>query len=83
MGNKWSAYRILVRKPEGKRSLKNLDVDGRVILKWSLEKYYVVVDWIDLAQERGQWWALMKTVMNLRAPHNAENFLSGRATVSI
>jgi hypothetical protein len=25
-------------------------------------------DWIDLAQDRDQWGALVKTVMNLRVP---------------
>jgi hypothetical protein len=24
------------------------------------------MDWIDLAQDRDQWWALMSTVMNLQ-----------------
>jgi hypothetical protein len=35
------------------------------------------VDWIDLAQDRDQWRTLVSTVMNLRVPQNAENFLSG------
>jgi hypothetical protein len=26
------------------------------------------MDWIDLAQDRGQWMALVNTVMNLRVP---------------
>jgi hypothetical protein len=26
------------------------------------------MDSIDLAQDRGQWWVLVNTVMNLRAP---------------
>jgi hypothetical protein len=34
------------------------------------------VDWIDLAQGREQWKALMKTVMNLQVPYNAGKFLS-------
>jgi len=31
------------------------------------------VDWMYLAQDRGQWVALVNTVMNIRAPNNAEN----------
>jgi hypothetical protein len=26
------------------------------------------VDWIHLAQDRGPWWYLVKTVLNLRVP---------------
>jgi hypothetical protein len=38
------------------------------------------MDWIDLAQKKDQWRALANTLMNLRVPYNAENFLSGCIT---
>jgi hypothetical protein len=52
---------ILVGKPKGKRPL------GRprrrlVYIKIDLRE----MEWIDLAQDREQWRALAKTVMNLR-----------------
>jgi hypothetical protein len=27
-----------------------------------------VVEWIDLAQDREEWWAVVNTVMNIRVP---------------
>jgi hypothetical protein len=33
------------------------------------------VDWIDLAQDRDQWRALVNTVMNLLLPYNVGKFL--------
>jgi hypothetical protein len=64
-----NAYRIMVGKPEGKRPLRrprrrwvdNIKMDLRGI-GWG------GVDWIDLAQDRDQWRALVNTVMNLRVP---------------
>jgi hypothetical protein len=35
------------------------------------------MDCIDLAQDRGQWRAIVNTVMNLRLPLNAGKFVSG------
>jgi hypothetical protein len=33
------------------------------------------MDCIHLDQDLDQWWALVKTVMNFRAPYNLEHFL--------
>jgi hypothetical protein len=69
MGEKRNAYKILVEKPEGKRTLgkptcrwvDNIKMDLRVI-GWG------GMNWIDLAQDRDQWRAPVNTVMNLRFP---------------
>jgi hypothetical protein len=34
------------------------------------------MDWIDLAQDTGQWRAPVNTVMNLRVPKNSGKFLN-------
>jgi hypothetical protein len=47
-----------------------------MILKWIFEKLNGGIDWIDLAQDRDRWRALVNTVMNVQIPYNAGNFLS-------
>jgi hypothetical protein len=43
-------------------------VDGRIILKWIFETWDGSRDWIELAQDRERWRALVNAVMNLRVP---------------
>jgi hypothetical protein len=68
MEKKGTACRILVGKPEGRRSL------GRCTRRWedNIKKDFGDslggMNWIDLVQNRDQWRALVNTVMNLRVP---------------
>jgi hypothetical protein len=55
MGEMRNAYTILVGKSEGKRP------QGR-------PNGWDGVDWIDMAQDRDQWRALVNTVLSLRVP---------------
>jgi hypothetical protein len=41
-------------------------VDGRIILRWILKKCDESMDWIELAQDRDRWRAVVNAVMNLR-----------------
>ena len=40
------------------------------------------MDWIDLAQDKHRWRALVNAVMNLRFPSNAGNVLSSLGRVN-
>jgi hypothetical protein len=48
--------------------LGDSDADGRIILKWIFKKWDGGMNWIELAQDRDRWRALMNAVMNLRVP---------------
>jgi hypothetical protein len=69
MGEERVVYRVLVGKPEGRRPL------GRPRHRWEdnirMELREVgcgCVNWIELAQDRDRWRALLSAVMNLRVP---------------
>jgi hypothetical protein len=68
-GEKKNECRILVGNPEGKSPLgrpkrtcvDNIKMDLREIGRGGM-------NWIDLAQDRDYWMALVNTVMNFRVP---------------
>jgi len=69
MSERGEAYTVLVGKPEGKRPF------GRPRIRWEdnmKTDFHDMecggVDWIDLAQDRNRWRALVNAVMNLHFP---------------
>jgi hypothetical protein len=69
MGENRNAYRLLVGKPEGKRSL------GRPRRRWVYnyrmdlgEVGWGDAEWIGLAKDMNRWRAVVNSVLNLRVP---------------
>jgi len=53
--------------PRERDHLGDPGVDGRIILRSIFGKWDVGA-WIELAEVRDRWWALVTAVMNLRVP---------------
>jgi hypothetical protein len=68
MRRKRGAYRILVGRPEGRRPLERPRHRREDNIKMDLEDVRWGMDWIELAQDRDRWQALVNAVMNLRVP---------------
>jgi hypothetical protein len=68
MGERRGVYRVLVGKPEGKRPLGRLRLRWEDNIKMVLQEVRCGEDWIELAQHRDRWWALVNAMMNLRVP---------------
>jgi hypothetical protein len=69
MGEEGGVHRVFLEKSNGKRPL------GRPIRRWEdnikIELQGVgwgCGDWMELAQDRDRWWALVSTVKKLRVP---------------
>jgi hypothetical protein len=66
---KRNACKILVGKLEGKRKLGRPRSRWQDNIKMDLgETAWGGLDWVDLAQDRNDWWALVSTIVNIRVP---------------
>jgi len=67
-----------VGNPEEKRSLERPGRSWKYNIRIDLqENGFGGMDWIYLAQDVDRWMVLVNTVMKLRSPLNARNFLTG------
>ena len=69
MGDGRGVHRVLVGKPEGKRRLVRPRRRWEDNIKMDLQELGGSCgDWMELAEDRDRWQALVSTVMNLRVP---------------
>jgi hypothetical protein len=69
MGEGRGAYRVLVGRPEGRRPLGRPRRRWEDNIKMDLQEVgWGDMVWIDKAQDRDKWRALVSAVMNLRVP---------------
>jgi hypothetical protein len=69
VGERRGIYRVLVGKPEGKRPLGKPRHRWEDNIKMDLQEVGCrVMDWIEMAQDRDRWRALVSAVRNFRVP---------------
>jgi hypothetical protein len=68
MGANRGAYRVTVGKPEGRRPLGRPRHRWEDNIKTNLQEVGGETDWIDVAQDRDRWLAVVNKAMNLRVP---------------
>ena len=62
-------HKILVGKPRGKKPFGRPRRRWEDNIKMDLQEVGCGgMDWIDLAQDRDRWWALVNVVVNLQVP---------------
>jgi hypothetical protein len=69
IGRRRCAYRVLLENLKKRDHLGNKGVDLTEVRRG-------FVDWTDLAENRGEWRAVVNTAMILRFAQNKRNFLT-------
>jgi hypothetical protein len=66
MGKDREMYNVLVENQKEREHSEDRRRNGRIESEWTLERLFVGVEWIQSAQDRGRWWGVVYTVINLR-----------------
>jgi hypothetical protein len=77
MEERRGVYRVLMRKPEGKRQLRRPRRRWKGNIKMDLQEVRCGgMDWIDLSQDKNRLPALVNAVMNIQVPYYEGNFIT-------
>jgi hypothetical protein len=69
VGEERAVHRVLVGKPEGKRTLGRPRRRWEDNIKMDLQVFEGFRgEWMELAQDRDRWWALVGKVRDFRVP---------------
>jgi len=82
-GERTGVYRVLVEKPEGKRTLGRPRCRWEDNIKMNLQEIGCgSINWMELAQDRDRWWALVTAVMKFGFHKIRGKFLTSLEPVS-
>jgi len=77
MQERRGVYKVLVEKPEGKRTLGKPRCRWTDNIKTDIQEVELGdMDWVALAQDRDRWWALVNAALNFWVPLNVGNILT-------